>query len=364
MLVNPITLEKEAETLKSKGILDPWDLLSVDRDALVTNAYQVAANRLTETMRGKDRHGSCGMGIGETVDDSIRFPDMALRIGDLQDRTTLRSKLEFSRTQKLSRFIGQGLADDPNWKHICEGETGHEVDRYTRIGRRMKIVDRDHLRGLRTQELVFEGAQGVLLDQSYGFPPHTTWSNTTFDNALELLAEAGFDSGQAKRIGILRAYSTRHGAGPFPTADAAAEIDGDRDNVTNEFQQDFRVGSFDAVLAQYAHRVVGHLDEIVVTNLDKIKASHPQICVAYRFPNGTIINNLPAQAQPVSLEFQQRLTRDLEQAQPIYRKLHSKQDLVAAIHLIMKTPVAYCSSGPTAADKLTAQQYFEGRKWN
>jgi len=356
MLVNPVTLEREAKALSQQGLKDPLKLVSLDREALVTNLYQVAANRLTETLRGRSRHGSCGMGIGETVADAMAYPEMALRVEDLQNRPILRKKLSFSRELKFVRFTGMGLSEyEPNWIAINESDIEAQVDRYIALGSLFRIVDRIRLRHLLTQsmDLIFEGAQGVLLDQDYGFHPYTTWSSTTFKNALELLDEARFDSAQATRIGITRAYMTRHGVGPFPTEDTSIEIEGDRDNITNEYQQRFRVGAFDTVLAQYARRVVGRLDEVVVTNLDKIKSKRPKICTGYQFPLGVVFKRLRVQTVcPPQISIQEQLTTGLQKARPVYREMKSRQELIDTIQQVLEAPVQWCSIGPTAADKL------------
>jgi adenylosuccinate synthase len=361
VLVNPITLQREAEALSKHGLKDPLGLISLDREALVTNVYHVAANRLAETLRGDNRHGSCGMGIGETVADSIAHPEMALNVGDLLDRTTLRKKLQFTRELKLSHFAGRGLSGhDPNWSALSNHDVELQVERYFLLGKMLVMVDRDRLKTLLEQgmDLIFEGAQGVLLDQDYGFHPHTTWSKTTFENALALLDEAGFDSAQATRIGITRAYATRHGDGPMPTEQPDGQYLGDWNNKTNDFQGNFRTGHFDAVLARYAQRVVGRLDELVITNLDKVKADRPKMCMFYRMPPGVLFRDLPVQPGRTSnLKFQEQLTRDLSQAEAIYRELESPGELVHAIHGVMETPISWCSTGPTAADKVPGPNY-------
>ena len=361
VLVNPITLEREAAALSGQGVVNPFGLLSVDRDALVSSIYHVAANRLSETLRGRDRHGSCGMGIAETIEDSLQYPKMALRIGDLQDWRILLKKLSFSRALRLHRFQDFGLGDqDRDWRAILNPDVERQVERYYWLGQQFAIVDRDWMRQLLKQpgDLVFEGAQGVLLDQDYGFPPHTTWSKTTFENALELLDEVGFDSAQARRIGVVRAYITRHGAGPLPTEDTSGDYAGDLDNITNEFQGSFRRGAFDAVLARYARHVVGRLDEVVVTCLDKVKAKRPKICVAYRLPpGGVVFNDLPAPTvRTTDLRSQGQLTRDLRRAEPVYHELLSRRALVEAIQQTIKTPVSWCSTGPRAVDKVSPNE--------
>ena len=93
---------------------------------------------------------------------------------------------------------------------------------------------------------VFEGAQGVLLDEWFGFHPHTTWSTTTFANADAVLDEAGFD-GHRTRVGVLRTYFTRHGPGPLVTEDATLRPAApEPHNADAGWQGRFRVGAFDA----------------------------------------------------------------------------------------------------------------------
>lgn len=100
---------------------------------------------------------------------------------------------------------------------------------------------------------MFEGAQGVLLDEWHGFHPYTTWSTTTFGNAETLLAEAAMT---ATRLGVVRCYLTRHGPGPLVTEDPTLELP-DPHNGRNEWQGAFRVGHFDAVALRYAIEVAG-----------------------------------------------------------------------------------------------------------
>ena len=87
--------------------------------------------------------------------------------------------------------------------------------------RAASVVDEPKARALLRDaaHLIFEGAQGVLLDEHFGFHPHTTWSTTTFANAQTLLSESGFE-GRQTRLGVLRTYFTRHGPGPFVTEDS------------------------------------------------------------------------------------------------------------------------------------------------
>jgi adenylosuccinate synthase len=131
----------------------------------------------------------------------------------------------------------------------------------------------------------------VLLDQEWGFFPHVTRSTTTFANAETLLEDAGF-RGEKRRIGLLRAYGTRHGAGPFPTETDTLAV-APCHNAVNPWQGEFRTGWFDAVTARYALDVVGGVDLLALTNVDRlIGLEGLKAAVAYRneeqFPGGRI----------------------------------------------------------------------------
>lgn len=118
------------------------------------------------------------------------------------------------------------------------------VRRYGYLARQVRLVDDGYLGELLSfaGDVVFEGAQGALLDEWRGFHPYTTWSTTTFRNALTLLAEQDYD-GEVVKVGLLRAYMSRHGAGPFVTEQPAlSQTFTDPYNVPNDWQQGFRVG--------------------------------------------------------------------------------------------------------------------------
>ena len=362
MLVNPFSLQREAKAL-SLLVPNPYSLLTIEREALVTNPFQVAANRIREIQRGRHHHGSCGMGIGETTEDSLTHPDMAIRIKDLQDAKNLREKLEFSRDLKTNQLGPFPVKKENPWQIFQDEQAVNIcVERYTEIAKKINIVDDVYLGNLlKTENVLFEGAQGVLLDQDYGFHPHTTWTDTTFGNADRLLVHAGY-AGEVRRIGVLRGYMTRHGAGPLPTEMHEPEVGSDADNCYGVFQEHFRVGHFDAVLVKYALDVIGDLDEVILTNLDKI-GDHPKICDGYfdRPPQeggATFKAFLPVHSNPVNLDKQAKLTELLFRIEPLYRILRSKEELVRAIAELLSNRVSLCSYGPTYKHKLPFQDYL------
>jgi adenylosuccinate synthase len=149
------------------------------------------------------------------------------------------------------------------------------MERFAELAKRVRIVDTDYVaRHVLGPEgtVVFEGSQGVLLDRFHGFHPYTTQVRTTPASAHEIIRECGYD-GQVQSLGILRAYHTRHGGGPFVTesSDLTSALP-DQMNKEHPWQGNFRVGSFDLVAARYALEACGKgsIDGLIVTCLDRI----------------------------------------------------------------------------------------------
>jgi adenylosuccinate synthase len=183
---------------------------------------------------------------------------------------------------------------------------------------------------------VFEGAQGVLLDEWRGWHPHTTWSTTTFDNVASLC-------GSFRRLGVVRTYTTRHGAGPFVTEQAGIDLQ-EAHNGRGEWQGAFRTGHFDAVAHRYAVEVAGGVDALAVTHLD-VPPRVPQlrICTSYDVTDRIV----PGPHR--DLDHQARLTEMLGRARP--KATHRPDDWAAEIGSLLGAPVAIESHGPRASDK-------------
>ncbi|WP_432988583.1 adenylosuccinate synthetase [Dactylosporangium sp. CA-233914] len=322
MVVDPLSLVTEAEHLIALGASDIWARLSVDRAALISTPYHREANRTKEIARGADRHGSCGMGVGETMAYSLAHPDDAPRAGDCADPPTLRRKLALLRHRL-------GVAGPP--VEAC-------VAAYAGFAATVRLVD-----GFRpTGTCVFEGAQGVLLDEWHGFHPYTTWSTTTFANAETLL-----DGEPAFRLGVLRTVTTRHGAGPLPTEAPELGIS-DPNNPANPWQGAFRVGHFDAPLHRYALAAAGGVDGLALTHLD---LGVSQLCHRYRPAPDPAASRIAAAlvvGAPGDLPRQEAMTQALALVEPEYAPV---TDWVEAVESELGAEVALESWGPTAEDK-------------
>lgn len=382
MLVDPLALLAEERHLRTVGVGDALARLFIEREALVVTPLHQAMNRLRELRRGAGRHGSCGMGIGETMADALARPDEALRTGDLADPAVVRRKIALLQAAKraeldaLPPLVPDGEATRRELAPLLDpriGDTCAEV--YADILRRVTLIDRDRAARLLRQPgtVVFEGAQGVLLDEWHGFHPYTTWSTTTFANADTLLAEADYP-GAVTRLGVLRAYSTRHGPGPFVTEDAALTTAlPDRHNATNAWQRAFRVGHLDLVATRYALAVAGPVDALAVTNLDRLTGRPAwTVCDAYHYAgppadltglfahSGPLIQSILPHCPP-DLDRQATLTARLAACQPIYDdypRAAAPDDPGRAwpawcerLGDWLGAPVTLASAGPTAVDK-------------
>ena len=362
MLLDPLAMMAEAAHLQSLGITDAFQRTTIDERAVVITPFQRAVNRLRELLRGADRHGSCGMGIGETAADRLAYGDQVLLAGDLVDRDRLYAKLAFLRTVNLAKV--KPLRDqiaaceeaapemawllDPDWDEWL-------LDLYDDFSKQVQLVPGAYLSALLAQPgaVIFEGAQGVLLDEWVGFHPHTTWSTTTLANADQLLREANY-CGQITRIGITRAYATRHGAGPFVTEDAAlTQALPDACNGMGAWQQGFRVGWLDLVMLRYALAVVGPLDYLAVTCLDRLAdLAELKLCTHYQSDAGPCDQILPSPTRN-DLAYQAQLTARLYDCRPYLMTISNGEALVAHLTAALELPVGLLSIGPTAMDKIT-----------
>ncbi len=293
VVIDPPALLVEERALREAGVTDGFSRLRVHPAALVATPYHRALNCLRETRRGLGRHGSCGVGFGETVQHALADPNGALRARDLLDPAELRRKLARLAEEKLAEL--QALGGDAVVAELeAPGVAERVLAALAEVGRIGVVTDeRGWEAELRSAEpLVFEGAQGVLLCERHGFPPHTTWSRCDLCNVDAIVAEAALDLA-VTRVGVLRSVAVRHGPGPLPTEapELAADM-AEPHNRDNPWQGPVRYGWFDAVLGRYAVAVVGGIDALAITHMDTIETMRsPLACHAYEL-DGREVNDL------------------------------------------------------------------------
>jgi len=290
VVVDPFHLRDELAGLTARGVD-----VELGRNLLVSERCPVilplhrAQDRYAEESRGRDRIGTTGRGIGPAYAD--RTARIGLRVGDLL------------RPEILGTNLARLLAD----KRALFGNTSVELpdeatlrDELLELGQLLRpaVVDAGRLlRGaLRDgRRILFEGAQGVLLDLEHGTYPFVTSSSASTGGIASGTGTPPHAMGRV--LAVAKAYSTRVGEGPFP-----AELHGDMAErlrtAGNEFGSTTgrprRCGWFDAVAARYSAEVSG-TTELAVTNLDVLSGFDPlPMVVGYRMPGGDVIDHFPA----------------------------------------------------------------------
>ena len=312
VVIDAGVLFKEIEGLESQGI--DTSKLVISANAHLITSYHVTLDKVTERFLGNSKIGTTGRGIGPTYADKISR--VGIRIQDLFDEKILRAKVEGALTNK-----NQTLVKVFNRRAISVDEVVDELLSYVdRL--RPFVADTALLLNKALDEnkvVLLEGGQGTLLDVDHGTYPFVTSSNPTAGGAC-----AGSGIGPTKItgvVGILKAYTTRVGSGPFPTelldedGEKLRTIGGERGVTTGRPR---RCGWFDAPIARYATRVNG-LTDIFLTKLDVLTGwDKIPVCVAYEI-DGKRSEELPM----TQTEF--------HHAKPIYEYLPGwKEDISGA----------------------------------
>jgi adenylosuccinate synthase len=302
VVVDPGVLIDELAGLEARGVDTSGLLLSADAHLIMP--YHIAIDKVSERYLGKAKIGTTGRGIGPAYQDKIAR--VGVRAADLLDAKILRQKVEAALEYK-----NQVMVKVYNRRALDVDEV---MDTVQAAGRRIehRIADTRLLlnQALDAGETVLlEGSQGTLLDVDHGTYPFVTSSNPTAGGAA---VGSGIGPMRIDRvIGILKAYTTRVGSGPFPTElnDAMGEhlrkVGGEFGVTTGRSR---RCGWFDAVIARYATRVNG-LTDFFLTKLDVLSGLEKvPVCVAYEV-NGRRCDEMPMTQS------------DVHHAVPVYQEL-------------------------------------------
>ncbi len=292
MLVDPYSLLEEDFVLKQKGILDAMERLTIDPNCVIITPFHKMVGQMEEVARGKGRFGSTGKGVGQAVFDFNNDRKNVLYIKDFFDKDTLVRKIEQHYLNQFRKaFAILAKTKSPLASKICfyfknKYNLNQLLNFYEGFAKSYsKSIDSkgNHLQTLLKSKssLLLEGAQGVLLDPEFGFFPYVTKTKTTLSYAQNLL--------KSKRkptcIGVLRAYSHRHGAGPLPTESILlSKKIKEEHNLDNPWQGEFRIGWLDLVLCRYAIKMNPGIDSIALTCLDQLSGlSKIKVCIAYEY---------------------------------------------------------------------------------
>ncbi|MBC6446750.1 adenylosuccinate synthase [Actinokineospora xionganensis] len=286
VVVDPAVLLTELAGLDERGV-DTSRLL-ISADAHLIMPYHVAIDKVTERYLGKAKIGTTGRGIGPAYQDKVAR--VGVRVQDLLDEKILRQKVEAAldiKNQMLVKIYNRKALDPEQVvdEVLASGEKFAHRIADTRL-----LLNQALERG---ETVLLEGSQGTLLDVDHGTYPFVTSSNPTSGGA-----SAGSGIGPTRIttvIGILKAYTTRVGSGPFPTelndemGERLRKVGGEIGVTTKRLR---RTGWFDAVIARYASRVNG-ITDYFLTKLDVLSGLDTvPICVAYEV-DGRRIDDMP-----------------------------------------------------------------------
>ena len=246
-IVNPITFNKEYEELERKGILTKT---FVHKDCLVTTPFDMLINQIAEEYRSKDKHGSCGLGINETIVrnnsmNTFTFYDMYKMPNHLN-----KILLDIISTYYLMKRLKQLKIESipTKWVEILSKKDNiieNYINDLNTMFDRIEFVD-DSIFD-KYEYVIFEGAQGLLLDQNnMEYFPHLTPSNTGLTNPVNMIKDKNVVDIEA--CYVTRTYMTRHGAGRFNSECKKEDINSnmiDMTNIPNEFQDTLRYGTLD-----------------------------------------------------------------------------------------------------------------------
>ena len=340
VVIDPPAMLREAEHLAELGVSNPTSLLTIHPRCLVATLWHRALNQLREMARGEDKHGSCGQG-------DRRGPP--LLAAAWRGRHLRGGPPRPGRPARQTRTPAPaGLAGNARPRRRIDSDRLRAFDLWDvtteAVARSLSETVRNGVvvssRVPECETAIFEGAQGVLLDEYRGFHPYTTWSTVTPHHAWELVEQMEAES--VALLGVTRAYTTRHGEGPFPTcsAELTARLQ-DPGNPWNAWQGGLRCGWLDMPLFRYGVAAAGPLDGIVVNHLDQIRESECLVCDAYE--EGALVeSNAP------NLAWQNRQTQQLQRAKPVFSPADAESILR---RLAEAAPVVVTGSGtPTRSD--------------
>lgn len=358
VVVDPWALVEEIEKLRKQGLAITRDNLRVAENATLILPLHRELDQLREEAAGTEKIGTTGRGIGPAYEDKVGR--RAIRVQDLASPETLGPKIDrvLAHHNALRRGLGQ---PEVSKEKLIADLTGIAPQVLPYMDVSWELLDIARRQGKR---ILFEGAQGALLDVDHGTYPYVTSSNT-------VAAQAATGSGIGPRLtgyvlGIAKAYTTRVGSGPFPTElmDAIGEKIGERGRefgtVTGRKR---RCGWFDSVLVRQVAKVSG-IDGIALTKLDVLDGFDTiRICVGYTL-DGERLNRLPASANaqarivPVYEDFEG--WSESTQGARRWADLPAQAvKYVRRVEELIECPVTLLSTSPERDDTILMKDPFE-----
>ncbi len=358
VVLSPSALMQEMGELESKGV-DVRNRLLISEACPLILPYHVAMDHAREAALGKKAIGTTGRGIGPAYEDKVAR--RGLRVGDLFNMPVFAEKLknilDYYNFQLVNYYKVEAVDYD---KTLAEIEAVADVIK-SMVADVTTILHQARARG---DNILFEGAQGTMLDIDHGTYPYVTSSNTT---AGGVATGAGFGPRNLDYVlGIIKAYCTRVGGGPF-TTELFDEVGAEIARKGNEFGavtgRPRRCGWFDAVAVRRAIQL-NSISGFCMTKLDVLDGfKEIKICVGYKMPNGEILEYAPLAAEK------------WEGVEPIYETLpgwsentfgvtdfnqlpENARKYIKRIEEVTGVPIAILSTGPDRVQTMILQDPF------
>ena len=308
VVLSPSALFKEVEELEARGI-PATERIKISAACPLILPYHIALDQAREVARGKTAIGTTGRGIGPCYEDKVSR--RGIRLQDLENEATFKEKLKGVMEYHNFSLKNYFKADEVSYEEVLEEVMGYREKLLSMIADIPAMLDGFRKDG---KNIMFEGAQGTLLDIDQGTYPYVTSSNTTAGGAC---TGSGIGPGDLDyMLGITKAYTTRVGAGPFPT-----ELFDDVGNHLGTKGHEFgattgrsrRCGWFDGVALRRAAQI-NSLTGLCITKLDVLDGLETlKLCTSYKY-NGDMLEFPPLGADAI------------EQCEPVYEEMPGWND--------------------------------------
>jgi len=356
VVIDPAVLLEEIRGLNERGV--DTSNLKISTNAHLITPYHRTIDKVSERFLGKAKIGTTGRGIGPAYADKINR--IGIRVQDLFDTSILRQKIEGALKDKnqvlVKVFNRKGLEIDEILKEYLE---------YAEI-LRPYVTDTSLLLNQALEQgenILLEGSQGTLLDVDHGTYPFVTSSNPTAGGAS---TGSGIGPTKISRvIGIVKAYTTRVGSGPFPTelfdedGEKLRSIGGEVGVTTGRAR---RCGWYDAPIARYAVRING-LTDFFLTKLDVLTGWEKiPVCVAYEI-DGRRVEELPASqsdfhhAKPI-YEYLPGWSEDISKARKLSDLPINAQGFIKFLEKISGAPMSAIGVGPGRDETIQIREFI------
>ncbi|MCL4384213.1 adenylosuccinate synthetase [Patescibacteria group bacterium] len=390
MVISPADLFEEAMQIEGKGVANPLSLITLDESCLVTTPYHGAISRFREIMRGDDKKGTVGKGVGDALRDADD-PTISIRVREFrEEERALLAKVEAIRLRKLEQAqeivsqIGKGQVTTEAEAELAvlgDKEIGPlVVQSFKYLADLVEITDERYLSELlqRRGVMVCESSHGTLLDARWGYAPYGTQVDPT-PGPVATLLDRHLYQGERVHLGVSRCYLTRHGGkAPFVSysPELTRSIGETHNSASSDWYGEFQNGFYDSVALNYSLKVSGRqqpVNGLMISYLDKLadKSEWP-VCESYQYKgnqknledyfeiqNGLIIGIKfnPSKDEKARYQHQLELTQLLKQCEPILKVLIPEKGktleevFLGYVEEKLGLPVVAVARGPLASDR-------------